>query len=91
MNFRFTLISLGRDVYERALVDADSLADFDYRGESPSFEGYQYVPSKVFEEKFKASSTAKEKKDLVPHPKEPRGTGFHQWDLERRFPKLCVK
>src|SRR5204863_9755662 len=29
------------------------VADFDYAGELPSYEGYQYVPGKIFAEKMK--------------------------------------
>jgi len=52
MDFRWTLISLGRRPFEAALADADSLADFDIKREWACFEGYQYVPGKVWSERF---------------------------------------
>src|SRR5689334_3663092 len=49
MDFRSTLISLGRAPYECALKDADSLVDFNIDAEWAAYEGYQYVAHKVFE------------------------------------------
>jgi hypothetical protein len=91
MDFRSTLVSLGPKVYEKALANADSRAEFDYGKESPSYEGYQYVPGKVFGEKIEELGLESEEEDPVPQPREPSGTEFKTWDLERRFPKLCAK
>lgn len=46
-DFRATLISMGRDVFERALADPDSLAETEIGGEDAFFEGYQYVANDV--------------------------------------------
>src|SRR5262245_39326466 len=46
-DFRATLISMGRETFERALADPHSLADMDYDAETAHYEGYQYVPTTV--------------------------------------------
>src|SRR4030095_9799373 len=46
-DFRSTLISMGRQTYERTVVDPQSLAEMDYDATSARCEGYQYVPTKV--------------------------------------------
>src|SRR6478736_5366951 len=46
-DFRSTLISMGRDTFERAMADPQSLAELDLEdGDEMQWEGYQYVPSK---------------------------------------------
>jgi len=53
--FRYWLISRGKDVYEKAIYDADSLCDeFDKiaDGGYPGWEEISYVPHHVFEKKF---------------------------------------
>src|SRR5262249_15624209 len=46
-DFRSTLISMGRQTFERTLTDPQSLADIDYDADTADYEGYQYVPSQV--------------------------------------------
>jgi hypothetical protein len=102
--FRRWLISMGREVYEAALRDPESLADvagqpgieFDDLG--TEFEEFGYVAYEVYEEK-----TGRELVDDIqplssPGPsarsREPAGYG---WDFDdedevrRRFPKLMAK
>ena len=43
VDFRASLISRGRQVFERALSDPDSLADEDFDGSDWFNEGYQYA------------------------------------------------
>src|ERR1043165_2018952 len=50
-DFRSTLISMGREMFEKALADPDSLADYDLRRETARYEGYQYVAGIVYSEK----------------------------------------
>jgi hypothetical protein len=51
--FRRWLVSRGRDVYEAALADPDSLAQLDVRPASGvwEFEAIYYVAKQIFEEK----------------------------------------
>src|SRR3982751_5584432 len=40
MDFRSTLISKGRETFEKALANPESLADMDYHAESAHYEGF---------------------------------------------------
>jgi Protein of unknown function (DUF4240) len=86
-DFRSTLISMGRQTFERALAEPQSLADMNYDAETAFYEGYQYVPSKV-------------EKDLgggrrfprpFPHPKEPSGKPWEEEKVLELYPKLAEK
>jgi hypothetical protein len=86
MDFRSTLISLGRAVYATALADADSLAEFDIQPEWATYEGYQYVAGRVCEERGRSI-----KDESAGHPQEPIGSPFNQWEMSNRFPLLVSK
>jgi len=85
--FRCALIAAGREKYERALLDPESLADW-IEAET-EFEALMYVPDKVYREQTGNGGN-------VAHPdlKYPALSG-NEWsddsDLEKRFPKLCAK
>lgn len=90
-DFRSWLISMGREVYEAALRDPESLLEVaDADGlEATSFEEFQYVPQQVYEEK-----TGQEMPDTgVSHAREPAGDKWSEEgdDLSRRLPKLWAK
>ena len=98
MDFRFTLISLGRKPFETALVDVDALVQFDINPDWAQYEGYQYVSSKVYKElggkeppcdcpQCRPAGAPKKKT----HPKEPAGIRFNEWEMSSRFPKLAKK
>ncbi len=98
MDFRFTLISLGRKPFETALADADSLGQFDINPDWAQYEGYQYVSSKIYKElggeepecdcpECRPAGSPKNKT----HPKEPAGIPFIEWEMSSRFPKLAAK
>ncbi len=98
MDFRFTLISLGRKIYERAMAEADSLADVDFK--DPTFEGYQYVASRVYEERMRAQGRTQQQLDeeeererahMPRHPKGPAGKEINEWEMEARYPRLAAK
>lgn len=94
MDFRSTLISLGRERYELALRDPDSLADIDGQPDVPYLqtEGFGYVPHQVY---VRATGSEFPEGTEFPSPlEEPAG---EQWDFDdvdemrRRFPKLVAK
>ena len=98
MDFRFTLISLGRQPFETALVDADGLARFNINPDWAQYEGYQYVSSKVYKElggkvhecdcpECRPAGSPKR----ITQPKEPTGIPFIEWEMSSRFPKLVEK
>ena len=86
MDFRSTLISLGRAPFEAALTNADSLAEVNIESEWATFEGYQYVAPKVYE-----SLTGEEMSRRVRPPQSVSGIPFNEWEMSLRFPKLAAK
>ena len=86
MDFRGWLISMGREVYEKALADPESLAVLanDTTIEDFSFEEFQYVASEVH------GKDIEDIEGIIEHPSEPAGTPFEEDSdyLKRRFPKL---
>lgn len=85
MDFRATLISHGREIYEQALEDPESLADLGKMDEDYWFyEGYQYVPSEVAEE---MSGEAPDR--YAPAPDEPSGDEWDEDSVERMYPRLA--
>lgn len=89
MDFRSTLISLGRGPFEAALANADSLAGFDIDSEWACFEGYQYVASKVYREVHKYEPP--ERVRDIRYSDGPRGEPFDEEEMTPRFPRLVAK
>lgn len=52
IDFRYWLISKGRNIYLSAINDPDSLADFDIPEGSANFELFGYEPDSVYEKKW---------------------------------------
>jgi hypothetical protein len=91
-DFRSWLVSLGRETYERALADSESLADLRIgpNGEEDAFfEELAYVPSQVFEEKTGEPMPP----ETGDRRSEPSGEKWDEDgnDLRERFPKLFAK
>ena len=86
MDFRSTLISLGRPVFESAVVNADSLADFNIAPERATYEGYQYVAPTVYQE-ITGNHIERDKM----HPQEVGGAPFKEWEMSQSYPKLAAK
>jgi hypothetical protein len=92
IDFRASLISLGRKAYTAALADADSLADVIEAPNMPYLqsEGFQYVAGKVYKKLTGADLPQEE----VPRPKKPAGT---RWDFDdeeetaERLPRIVEK
>jgi len=89
MDFRSTLISLGRRPFEAALRDPDSLADFNIDPAWACFEGYQYVPCKVWEARFGCDLPQNEIRSN--YPERPTGEDFDEEEMTPRFPRLVAK
>jgi hypothetical protein len=90
--FRRWLISRGRDVYEDALADPDSLARLNGSGWVWEFEEIYYVPVQVFKEKGGGKGDVRDYSEPeagLAGP-EPSGQPFVEDEehLARRYPKL---
>jgi hypothetical protein len=86
MDFRATLVSMGRAVFESGLADADSLAAFDIDPTWARYEGYQYVAPHVYGETVGRTIPHWKK-----HSNQTAGVPFNEWELSRRLPKLARK
>jgi hypothetical protein len=77
---------MGREIYERALLDPDSLADIEDVEDRTLFEGFQYVPGKVLDSRGLQGSGRSQH--------QPKPTG-NRWtddaDLARRYPRLTKR
>ncbi len=72
-DFRVSLISRGRDDYERAVAAPDALADQDFDENARFYEGYQYAVSKGVGQAVGASVAR-----YAPHPAEPAGEAWEE-------------
>jgi hypothetical protein len=87
-DFRSTLVSMGRETFERALSDPESLADLSLEElHQMQWEGYQYVPSKVEED----LSGGQEFPRSSPHPREPSGERWDDSKVPELYPKLAER
>jgi hypothetical protein len=86
-DFRAGVIALGKRVYEAALRDPDSLATVDDVEERTLFEGFQYIPSKLLEERN--LSTPSRGGHM---PGTPTGENWtDEAELETRYPRLAAR
>lgn len=86
-DFRSSLISRGRETFEQALADPDSLAEAGLTEEDACYEGYAYA---VTEAEEAVLGSVEERK--TPFPDEPSGLEWSEEDdaaLKARYPKLC--
>ena len=86
-DFRAGLIALGRTAFEAALRDPDTLAKLKSPENQTLFEGFQYVPGKLLEERGLASKGGGHGMD-----RKPTGTSWVNDDeLRTLFPKLTSR
>lgn len=89
LDFRYGLISKGKEVYEAALENADNLADYDLEEELFN-EVFGYVAMEVYEERTEEEMPRKPSAE----PEIPMGK---EWDFEddeenkKYLPRLCQK
>lgn len=88
MDFRATLISMGREIFEHALVDPQWLAEIDYNAENADYEGYQYVPTMV-EKELSGGKLPPIRRSFK---KEPSGQSWREdKEVAERYPRLAEK
>ena len=83
-DFRASLISRGRQAFERALPDPDSLADEDFEESDWFYEGYQYAVTDGVE----AVAGSRPQRSA---PAQPSGTEWQEDKVYDLFPKLSAK
>ena len=86
-DFRATLISHGRTIYEAALDDPESLVALDFEDvEDICYEGFQYVKNNVAEEKLGEIPVR-----ATPFPDEPSGAEWDEENVNNFYPRLSAK
>jgi hypothetical protein len=86
-DFRSTLISNGREIFEMALANPESLADIGYDADSADYEGYQYVPMTVYSDMSGGQRIPR----LHPHPATPSGRDWDEAKVAELYPKLTKR
>lgn len=84
-DFRAALISRGREAFESALADPDSLALVEFDEEAWFYEGYQYAVMEGAEAALGSTPPAS------PHPAEPSGQRWSEESVYGLFPRLAAK
>jgi hypothetical protein len=92
-DFQSWLISMGRNTFERALSDPDSLADVELGPEGEeeaSFEEFAYIAAQVYEDKTGNELPAD---PATAYPDEPGGEPWEEDNdaLAERYPRLFAK
>lgn len=88
MDFRATLISIGRETYEAAVEHPDSLAALDLEiDEEFIYEGFQYVPAEALEQLAPGQKFPR----YQPHPKTPAGEHWEEHSVNHLFPRVSEK
>lgn len=86
-DFRSWLISMGREAYQAALADAESVGTLAALPgiEKASFERFQYVARRVYRDKTGLAPEVE-----VAYPQSPAGDEWREeaGELRRRFPRL---
>ncbi|MDE0836003.1 MAG: DUF4240 domain-containing protein [Akkermansiaceae bacterium] len=86
-DFRATLISHGRSVYEAVLVNPESLSEVLYTNEVDAcYEGFQYVHYNLAKEKLGAIPESK-----TCWPDEPSGEEWDEETVDDLYPILAAK
>jgi hypothetical protein len=86
-DFRSTLISMGRQTFEQALADPQSLPDMDYDAEIAHYEGYQYVPTTVAKDLGGGQLFPRSRRA----PAKPSGQPWMEHEVEELYPRLAAK
>jgi hypothetical protein len=96
LDFRSSLIMLGKELFSQVLSDPDSLAELIKRKDVPkclAIEGFQYLTSRVYKEKtgYDAMPETPDKDDS---PAKPKGRKFDFDDeatMRKHYPRLVAK
>jgi len=86
-DFRSTLISMGRETFERAVADPETLADVTIENDHWEREGFQYVADKVARDLRVGEDFPRSR----PHPKEPAGESWDESKVAELYPRLAKR
>ncbi len=85
-DFRSTLISQGKETFERVVAMPETLAEMEVDGESAFYEGYQYMALTVYRRK-----TGQLPIRSKPQPEDPAGTPWKEEAVAGLYPRLAKK
>lgn len=86
-DFRGTLISMGREVFEPVVASPAALVDTGLDADTAFYEGYQYVASDVYEDITGDDMPVHSKA----HPKNPSGKRWKEETVAKLYPELALK
>ena len=86
-DFRSTLISMGRDIFEGALADPETLADVTIEDDHWEREGFQYVADTVALDLSGGQDFPRSR----PHPKDPAGESWEESKVAELYPGLAKR
>lgn len=84
--FRDWLISEGKEIFENALMNPESLAELPIIEEA-ELEEFRYVADEVYEEKTGQDMNPRS----IPHPTDPAGREWDEDEVYNLFPQLTEK
>lgn len=88
MDFRATLISMGRETFEAAVEHPDSLATLELEiGEEFIYEEFQNVPTEVLGQLAPGQKFPR----YQAHPKTPAGVRWEEHSVNHLFPRVSEK
>jgi hypothetical protein len=77
---------MGKDTFEAAMEDPNSLGKVEFDGSDPCYEGYQYAVNDALEERFGEIPSSE-----VGFPSDPSGEEWDEDSVEEMFPGLeCI-
>jgi hypothetical protein len=85
-DFRAALISRGREAFEKALADPESLADEDFDEDEWFYESYLYA----VDDGVRAAVGHLVERNQ-PHPAEPSGVAWSEDEVHERYPRLSAR
>ena len=86
-DFRSTLISMGREIFERAVADPETLADVTIEDDHWEREGFQYVANTVARDLSGGQDFPRSR----PHPKDPAGESWDEGKVAELYPRLAKR
>lgn len=85
-DFRSSLISQGKTIYEKALSDPDSLSEIELNDDEDwCYEGFQYAVTDSVE------ALVGNEVERSASPEEPHGNEWDEDELDKLFPRLTSK
>ena len=92
MDFRFGLVCMGREIFEKAMANPDSLAEADIDRKTCASHQYSIAIGDVWEERHdELEPFLAVRPEKAQRPTELVGKEFRLWEMSERYPRLAAK